>query len=81
MGPVAVKVRSAQVGPLWPATRSERRHPLGIVGSRSPADRLPLEDRLLTRDVAKGIHRIEDVYTNWYLVEESDAVILSEGAS
>jgi hypothetical protein len=36
---------------------------------------------LLTRDVAKGIHRIEDAYTNWYLVEESDAVILSEGAS
>jgi hypothetical protein len=41
----------------------ERRHPLGIVGSRNPADRLPLEDRLLTRDIAKGIHRIEDAYT------------------
>ena len=27
---------------------------------------------MLTRDVAKGIHRIEDAYTNWYLVEEGD---------
>jgi glyoxylase-like metal-dependent hydrolase (beta-lactamase superfamily II) len=24
---------------------------------------------MLTRDVADGIHRIEDAYTNWYLVE------------
>lgn len=27
---------------------------------------------MLTRDVAKGIHRIEDAYTNWYLVEDGD---------
>lgn len=27
---------------------------------------------MLTRDVVKGIHRIEDAYTNWYLVEEGD---------
>lgn len=27
---------------------------------------------MLTRDVAKGIHRIEDAYTNWYLVEEGE---------
>jgi glyoxylase-like metal-dependent hydrolase (beta-lactamase superfamily II) len=25
---------------------------------------------MLTRDVAPGIHRVEDAYTNWYLVEE-----------
>lgn len=27
---------------------------------------------MLTRDVAKGIHRIEDAYTNWYLVEDGE---------
>jgi glyoxylase-like metal-dependent hydrolase (beta-lactamase superfamily II) len=26
----------------------------------------------LTRDVAPGIHRVEDAYTNWYLVEEGE---------
>ena len=26
----------------------------------------------LTRDVAPGIHRVEDNYTNWYLVEDGD---------
>jgi glyoxylase-like metal-dependent hydrolase (beta-lactamase superfamily II) len=26
----------------------------------------------LTRDVAPGVHRVEDAYTNWYLVEEGD---------
>jgi glyoxylase-like metal-dependent hydrolase (beta-lactamase superfamily II) len=25
---------------------------------------------MLTRDVAPGIHRVEDAYTNWYLVED-----------
>ncbi|MBA3427023.1 MAG: MBL fold metallo-hydrolase [Actinobacteria bacterium] len=25
-----------------------------------------------TRDVAPGIHRVEDAYTNWYLVEDGD---------
>ncbi len=25
---------------------------------------------MLTRDVAKGVHRIEDAYVNWYLVED-----------
>ena len=27
---------------------------------------------MLTRDVAPGIHRVEDAYTNWYLVEDGD---------
>ena len=26
----------------------------------------------LTRDVAPGVHRVEDAYTNWYLVEDGD---------
>ena len=26
---------------------------------------------MLQRDVARGVHRIEDAYTNWYLVEEA----------
>ena len=26
----------------------------------------------LTRDVAPGVHRIEDAYTNWYLVQDGD---------
>ena len=25
---------------------------------------------MLERDVAEGIHRVEDAYTNWYLVED-----------
>jgi glyoxylase-like metal-dependent hydrolase (beta-lactamase superfamily II) len=29
---------------------------------------------VLTRDVAEGIHRIEDAYTNWFLVEEGDRI-------
>jgi ribonuclease BN (tRNA processing enzyme) len=29
---------------------------------------------VLERDVAPGIHRIEDAYTNWYLVEEDGAL-------
>lgn len=31
---------------------------------------------MFTRDVAKGIHRIEDAYTNWYLVEEGDRLTI-----
>ncbi len=27
---------------------------------------------MLTRDVAPGIHRVEDAYVNWYLVEDGD---------
>jgi glyoxylase-like metal-dependent hydrolase (beta-lactamase superfamily II) len=27
---------------------------------------------MLHRDVAEGVHRIEDSYTNWYLVEDGD---------
>src|SRR3954454_22031682 len=27
-----------------------------------------------TRDVAPGVHRIEDAYTNWYLVETDDGI-------
>ena len=26
----------------------------------------------LTRDVAPGVHRVEDAYTNWYIVEDGD---------
>lgn len=31
---------------------------------------------MLTRDVAKGIHRIEDAYVNWYLIEEGDRLTI-----
>jgi glyoxylase-like metal-dependent hydrolase (beta-lactamase superfamily II) len=31
---------------------------------------------MLQRDVAPGIHRVEDAYTNWYLVEDGDAVTI-----
>jgi glyoxylase-like metal-dependent hydrolase (beta-lactamase superfamily II) len=35
------------------------------------------DDRLvLERDVAPGIHRIEDSYTNWYLVEDGDRITI-----
>ena len=30
----------------------------------------------LERDVAPGIHRIEDAYTNWYLVEADDRLLV-----
>jgi glyoxylase-like metal-dependent hydrolase (beta-lactamase superfamily II) len=29
---------------------------------------------MLTRDVAPGIHRVEDAYTNWYLVEDDGRI-------
>src|SRR4051794_4529067 len=29
---------------------------------------------MLQRDVAPGIHRVEDAFTNWYLVEDGGAV-------
>jgi len=29
---------------------------------------------MLTTDVAEGIHRVEDAHTNWYLVEDGDAL-------
>jgi glyoxylase-like metal-dependent hydrolase (beta-lactamase superfamily II) len=31
---------------------------------------------MLFADVADGVHRIEDVYTNWYLVEADDGVTI-----
>ena len=31
---------------------------------------------MLERDVAPGIHRIEDAYTNWYLVEGDGALAI-----
>src|SRR3982751_6372424 len=31
---------------------------------------------MLFRDVAPGIHRIEDAYTNWYLIEADDGVTI-----
>jgi glyoxylase-like metal-dependent hydrolase (beta-lactamase superfamily II) len=31
---------------------------------------------MLERDVAEGIHRIEDAYTNWYLVEDDGGVTI-----
>lgn len=31
---------------------------------------------MLERDVAPGIHRVEDAYTNWYLVEDPDGVTI-----
>lgn len=31
---------------------------------------------MLERDVAAGIHRVEDAYTNWYLVEAEDGVLV-----
>ncbi len=29
---------------------------------------------MLDKDVAEGIHRVEDAYTNWYLVEDEDGL-------
>jgi glyoxylase-like metal-dependent hydrolase (beta-lactamase superfamily II) len=29
---------------------------------------------MLEKDVAEGIHRVEDAYTNWYLVEDEEGV-------
>jgi glyoxylase-like metal-dependent hydrolase (beta-lactamase superfamily II) len=29
---------------------------------------------MLEKDVAEGIHRVEDAYTNWYLVEDASAL-------
>lgn len=31
---------------------------------------------LLERDVAEGVHRIEDAYVNWYLVEDGDELTI-----
>jgi glyoxylase-like metal-dependent hydrolase (beta-lactamase superfamily II) len=31
---------------------------------------------MLTRDVAAGVHRIEDSYTNWYIVEAEDGLTI-----
>lgn len=31
---------------------------------------------MLQRDVAPGIHRVEDAYTNWYLVEDGGDVLI-----
>src|SRR3954451_20920398 len=31
---------------------------------------------MFTRDVAPGIHRVEDAFTNWYLVEDGDALTI-----
>src|SRR4051812_30105162 len=31
-------------------------------------------DMNFTRDVAPGVHRIEDSFTNWYLVESDDGI-------
>jgi hypothetical protein len=35
---------------------------------------------VLTRDVAPGIHRVEDARTNWYLVEDDGAMAIGVGA-
>src|SRR4051812_3745257 len=46
------------------ATRSERTRRPRALGSRvTPA--------MLDADVAEGVHRIEDAYTNWYLIEDA----------
>jgi glyoxylase-like metal-dependent hydrolase (beta-lactamase superfamily II) len=31
---------------------------------------------MLHRDVAPGVHRVEDAHTNWYLVEDGDSVTI-----
>src|SRR3954471_18439900 len=31
-------------------------------------------DMNFTRDVAPGVHRVEDAFTNWYLVEADDGI-------
>src|SRR5437899_126715 len=31
---------------------------------------------MLQRDAAPGIHRVEDNYTNWYLVEDGDRLTI-----
>jgi hypothetical protein len=31
---------------------------------------------MLTRDVVAGVHRIEDSFTNWYIVEAEDGLTI-----
>src|SRR5437763_14284141 len=31
---------------------------------------------MLQQNVAEGIHRVEDAYTNWYIVESNDGVTI-----
>jgi hypothetical protein len=31
---------------------------------------------VFTRDVAPGIHRVEDAFTNWYVVEDADTLTI-----
>jgi glyoxylase-like metal-dependent hydrolase (beta-lactamase superfamily II) len=31
---------------------------------------------MITRDVAEGVHRIEDAFTNWYIVEADDGLTI-----
>jgi hypothetical protein len=34
--------------------------------------------RIIERDVAPGIHRIEDAYTNWHLLEDDGALTVAD---
>jgi glyoxylase-like metal-dependent hydrolase (beta-lactamase superfamily II) len=34
---------------------------------------------MFTRDVAAGVHRIEDAFTNWYIVEAEDGLTIVDG--
>jgi glyoxylase-like metal-dependent hydrolase (beta-lactamase superfamily II) len=36
---------------------------------------------MLIRDVADGVHRIEDAYTNWYLVEADDGLTIVDAGT
>jgi glyoxylase-like metal-dependent hydrolase (beta-lactamase superfamily II) len=61
--------------PDRPATRSaERRAPVvGDVGLMNRA--AGISCRMLQTDVAPGVHRVEDAYANWYLVEGDDGLL------
>jgi glyoxylase-like metal-dependent hydrolase (beta-lactamase superfamily II) len=57
--------RGGNQGPPPPALRVSDRPP-----RPEPAPRAGSPDRMLEANVAPGVHRIEDAFTNWYLVED-----------
>src|SRR5215218_9637982 len=59
---------------IRPATRGPRGASSSTDSSiaRLKTRRPDIRDAVLHRDVAPGIHRVEDSYTNWYLVEDGE---------
>src|SRR3954453_18273256 len=48
----------------------------GSCRARSMHRRPGSPGRMLEQNVAPGIHRVEDAYTNWYLVEDDSGVTI-----